>query len=121
LGVLLHRGTALPPPISLGLGDAPGPFSSAAVALPRGPTAFRVAATDLAGNSSRTDITVTSTAQDTSPPVITAALAHDTGRSGTDGVTNDPTVTGIVHDASPLASFTARVDAPAFPSAPTSR
>src|SRR5205823_5309798 len=108
--VALYRGIDLVHPILTGVSDATGHFSFPSVGLAPGANAFRMAATDLAGNASHTDITVTSTAQDTNAPVIVAALAHDTGRSGTDGITNDPTVLGVVHDAGTVASFTASVD-----------
>ena len=41
------------------------------------------------------------------PPCITAALANDTGSSSTDGITSDPTITGVVDDPSGVASFQA--------------
>src|SRR5262249_28868117 len=105
--VALYRGIDLAHPILTGVSDATGQFSFASVDVARGATDFRGVATDRAGTPSPPDTPVTSPAQDTSPPVIVAALAHDTGRSSTDSVTNDPTVTGIVHDAGTVASFTA--------------
>ena len=45
------------------------------------------------------------------PPLIGATLNNDTGVSESDGVTNDPAVTGSVSDANPIASFMASVDA----------
>ena len=54
--------------------------------------------------------TITTTASDTSAPVITAALADDTGVSSTDGITFDPTIKGVVDDPSGVASFQAAID-----------
>src|SRR5262249_53719952 len=70
--------------------------------------------TDSAGNAPtepRTFQFTVSTAQE--PPVITARLANDTapgGRTNTDGITSDPTVTGTVTDTQQLARFLATVD-----------
>ena len=50
------------------------------------------------------------TASDTSAPVITAALANDTGVSASDGITYDPTISGVVDDPSGVASFQAGLD-----------
>ncbi|MGB7412759.1 MAG: hypothetical protein WA902_00985, partial [Thermosynechococcaceae cyanobacterium] len=49
---------------------------------------------------------------DTTAPIITAALANDTGPSGTnsDGITSDPTITGQVTDESEIVSFRAGFD-----------
>src|SRR5262245_11741736 len=44
------------------------------------------------------------------PPVITAALLHDTGASEADGLTSDPTIGGRVTDASPVLVFRAGLD-----------
>ena len=48
---------------------------------------------------------------DTEAPVVTAALANDTGREADDGLTFDPTVAGTVADASALTAFRAGLDA----------
>jgi YD repeat-containing protein len=69
-----------------------------------------VVASDVAENNSQTTQTITTTAPDTSAPVITAALADDTGISRTDGITSDPTITGVVDDPSGVASFRAALD-----------
>ncbi len=42
-----------------------------------------------------------------SPPAPSAGLANDTGPSGSDGVTSDPTVAGTLTHANPLISFVA--------------
>ena len=47
------------------------------------------------------------------PPVLTVALANDTGPSGipnNDNITKDPTVAGTVSDAGPLVFFTASIN-----------
>lgn len=45
-------------------------------------------------------------------PTITAALSNDTGRSNTDGITNDlnATIGGMISDDGMIASFTATID-----------
>ena len=83
---------------------------SASIALAAGSQAFIVVASDVAGNSSEVTQTIMTTASDTSAPVITAALANDTGISNTDGITSDPTITGVVDDPSGVASFQASLD-----------
>ncbi|MEG4293357.1 DUF4114 domain-containing protein, partial [Microcoleus sp. D2B6] len=44
---------------------------------------------------------------ETDPPAIVAALVDDTGSNSTDGITNNPAVSGTVTDASGIASFRA--------------
>ena len=87
--------------------DTSGDFTFNKIALAAGSQAFIVVASDVAGNSSQITQTITTTASDTSAPVITAALADDTGISSTDGITSDPTITGVVDDPSGVASFQA--------------
>ena len=84
-----------------------GTFTFCSVALAAGSQAFIVVASDVAGNTSQLTQTITTTAADTSPPVITAALANDTGGNN---LTYDPTVTGVVDDPSGVASFQAALD-----------
>src|SRR5262249_3541325 len=43
-------------------------------------------------------------------PVLTLGLARDTGASNADGLTNDPSVTGTVKDASRIADFQVSVN-----------
>jgi len=43
--------------------------------------------------------------QETTPPVLTANLANDTGRKADDGITFDPTIRGQVQDDSELVRF----------------
>ena len=47
--------------------------------------------TDAAGNSGSATISFT---LDTTAPIVTAGIASDTGASGSDGITNNPTLTG---------------------------
>ncbi|MEG5030570.1 DUF4114 domain-containing protein [Microcoleus sp. AT8-B1] len=44
---------------------------------------------------------------DTAPPAIAAALVNDTGSNSTDGITNNPAISGTITDASDIASFRA--------------
>ena len=74
--------------------DASGNFAFDGITLAAGSQAFIVVATDVAGNTSKLTQTITTTASDTSPPVITAALADDTDITSGGGITSDPTITG---------------------------
>ncbi len=108
--VALYRAFDLNTPIRKTQADASGNFTFSGVALAPGTQSFTVVASDAAGNSSQATQTITTTAPDTSAPVITAALADDTGISSTDGITYDPTITGIVDDPSGVSSFQAALD-----------
>ncbi|MEG4603223.1 DUF4114 domain-containing protein [Microcoleus sp. F6_B6] len=44
---------------------------------------------------------------ETAPPAIAAALVNDTGSNSTDGITNNPAISGTITDASDIASFRA--------------
>ena len=44
---------------------------------------------------------------ETAPPAIVAALVNDTGSNSTDGITNNPAISGTITDASDIASFRA--------------
>jgi RHS repeat-associated protein len=108
--VALYRPFDLNSPIRKTQADATGYFSFLNVGLAPGTQAFTVVASDVAGNSSQLTQKITTTASDTSAPVITAALAHDTGLSAIDGITFDPTITGTVDDPSGVAKFQAALD-----------
>jgi hypothetical protein len=41
---------------------------------------------------------------------VAVTLAHDTGRSASDGITSDPTISGAVSDASPIGHLYVSVD-----------
>ncbi len=83
--------------------DANGDFSFAEVALSQGANSFYVFATDLAGNQSVFNQTITNSATDTDAPIIFAELLNDTGFDSEDRVTTDPTLVGTVEDASELS------------------
>ena len=108
--VALYRQSDPNTPIRTTQADSSGNFTFNNVALAAGTQAFIVVASDVAGNSSQLTQTITTTASDTSAPVITAALANDTGISSTDGITSDPTITGVVDDPSGVASFQVALD-----------
>jgi hypothetical protein len=67
---------------------------------------------DIAGNiaTSSYNVTVAIAQLDTTPPVITAKLASDTGISNSDKITFTPTITGTITDASQIAGFKASFD-----------
>ncbi len=90
--------------------DASGHFTFDGITLAAGSQAFIVVASNPAGNSSSLTQTITTTAADTKAPVITAALANDTGISSTDSITSDPTITGLADDPSGVMKFQVSVD-----------
>src|SRR5262249_46215669 len=90
-------------PIQTTTSDAQGHFTFAGVPLAFGAHPYRVLAEDPAGNTGSSTHTLTSLAPDGSPPEVHARLERDTGSDATDGLTSDPTITGIVLDASPIA------------------
>ncbi len=80
--------------------------------LSNGEHALTITATDTAGNVKITQYNVT-VILDGDPPVITAALVHDTAPSeqtNTDGITFDPTISGTVTDISQITEFRAGFD-----------
>ncbi|HND54995.1 MAG TPA: Ig-like domain-containing protein, partial [Pirellulaceae bacterium] len=85
--------------------DASGVFRFSDVTLAPGANDFTVVASDVAGNEARFRRVIQ--LQDRFGPTIEARLAHDTGLSSTDGITNDATITGYVRDASGVATFEA--------------
>ena len=97
--------------------DANGHFTLTGVGTSPGANAFVVTATDTAGNSSVYSGNYFSTAPNTSPPEVTIRLANDTGSSATDGLTNDPTVTGTATSASPVTALQVSVNGSPFVSA----
>ncbi len=68
--------------------------------LADGPHTLHLVATDKLGRSSSLDLSfVLQTAPpDTTPPILTAALANDTGSSAADGITSNDTIVGILVD-----------------------
>ena len=87
--------------------DSNGVFTFTNVGLAPGSQSFVVIASDVAGNSTQRTQSITTTARDTSGPVITATLVNDTGGNN---VTYDPTITGVVDDPSGVGSFQAVLD-----------
>jgi RHS repeat-associated protein len=62
---------------------------------------------DIVFNGNSTFTYANTGTNDTTPPTITAQLTVDTGSSNSDKITNNPTVTGKVTDASPIATLKA--------------
>ncbi len=108
--VTLRRGLDLDTPIRSTRADAQGHFQFDDVPLAPGSNLLRAVATDPAGNSSRVDVTITGTSADSLAPSIQARLARDTGRDATDGLTSDPTVVGVIDDATGVALLSASLD-----------
>ena len=76
---------------------ADGSFHFSGISLSLGANAFVLTLADAAGNTSTSSLTLTrdpSTAADTLPPTLSAALANDTGASASDGITSDPAIAG---------------------------
>src|SRR5215831_12185665 len=78
--------------------------------LARGPLAD--CATDKAGNIPRRDL---SFILDTTAATISGRLAHDTGASGSDGLTDEPEVAGTATDVNGIAKFSGALDRTAGP------
>ncbi len=95
-----------------GTSDHAGRYALDDVTLAVGDNVLTAVATDVAGNQSQ--FTTTITFHDVDGPLVTAGLSHDTGRSDTDGVTSDATISGTVNDASPIAVFEASVSGSPF-------
>src|SRR6266540_4043162 len=76
-------------------------------ALADGAHVLHLEATDKPGDLSRLDL---SFIRDTTAATMSGALAHDTGASGSDRLTNDPKVAGTVTDANGIAKFSGALD-----------
>jgi RHS repeat-associated protein len=88
--------------------NASGAFDQAInlTGITQGSHTLTITATDSAGNITTTPYNVTVTF-DTTPPVITAALATDTGTSNSDRITSNAAIVGTVTDQNSIASFRA--------------
>lgn len=71
---------------------------------------FKVRVEDGQGGFDEQTFTVTVIAAETGSPQILASLANDTGRSNSDRITSDLTITGTVNDASLITAFRASLD-----------
>ena len=92
--------------------NANGLFVFFNVPLTLGDNPFTTIATNAGGATSQfTKIfTRTMPGESLTPPVITAALADDTGPSFLDNITSNDTILGTITTANPIASFEAQVD-----------
>jgi hypothetical protein len=90
--------------------DATGHFTFSNLPLTSGANAFTLHATDAAGNTSTLTRTFTRLTPDAVPPVLSAVLGNDTGRSNIDHYTSDATVIGSAVDDTALASLMLSVD-----------
>src|SRR5262249_20948613 len=112
--VELYRSLTTATPVLTTQAGADGTFTFTGVAVQSGPNFFRVDAVDLAGNRSQTSGTFVSTDPNRTPPRISMHLAHDTGFDATDGLTNDPTVTGMVDTPGRIVAFAVSVNGSPF-------
>ncbi|MCY2990701.1 MAG: Ig-like domain-containing protein, partial [Planctomycetota bacterium] len=99
-----------PQPIAVATSNATGVYRFDPVMLSLGQNALTLIARDWAGNTATVSDSVYSTADDISPPLLTATLLHDAGFSATDRITNDATLSGTVDDASSIAGLFVSVD-----------
>ncbi len=92
--------------------NANGLFVFFNVPLSVGDNTFTTIATNAGDESSQFTKIFTRTlpGQSLTPPVITAALADDTGPSSLDNITSDDTITGSITSANPIVTFEAQVD-----------
>ncbi|WP_372899505.1 Ig-like domain-containing protein, partial [Stieleria sp.] len=110
--VRIYRGLDSQTAIAETIAASDGGFQIDAIRIADGVNRFRVVAEDIAGNAIETNVSARYDAPDLSAPQIKLALERDTGVSDTDRLTNDPTVSGMVDDASQIASF--QIDAIRF-------
>ncbi|WP_372899215.1 Ig-like domain-containing protein, partial [Stieleria sp.] len=83
-------------------------FQIEGVELTPGTNALQVLATDPAGNTATVNLNVVFVDQD--GPIFEIDLVNDTGRSDTDTRTQDPTIGGLVRDASDVVSLVGSLD-----------
>ncbi len=86
--VVISRGTTV---LGTTAADAQGNWSFSPQGLPDGQTTLLASETDAAGNTGATSLSFT---LDTTPPLVAAGLAHDSGTSSSDGLTSDSTLSG---------------------------
>ncbi|MGB0560174.1 MAG: Ig-like domain-containing protein, partial [Spirulinaceae cyanobacterium] len=83
--------------------DSSGNFSFTGVTLELGANPFEIVATDNAGNEVRIEQTITRTQPGSDPPQITLDLATDSGSDPSDGITNNPDISGQVTDSNGIS------------------
>jgi hypothetical protein len=99
-----------PHPIAILQSTSTGDFRFDLVPLSLGQNRFTVIARDWGGTTSTVAGNIYSTADDISPPLLTAALLHDNGFSTMDRITKDATIAGTVDDASFMTGLFVSVD-----------
>ena len=103
--IFLYRGFDSQTVIAETISAGDGTFVFSDVKFANGRNHFRVVAEDLAGNTIEDDLSIRYDAPDLSAPEIKLSLLNDSGSSDTDRLTKDPSVAGMVDDASRIASF----------------
>jgi ELWxxDGT repeat protein len=86
--VTLKQGTTV---LGTTTADGSGAWSFTPVGLTDGVHNITASETDAAGNTGKATLKFT---LETTPPVTTESLAHDTGSSSTDGITSNPALSG---------------------------
>ncbi|MEM8637399.1 MAG: Ig-like domain-containing protein, partial [Cyanobacteria bacterium P01_G01_bin.54] len=94
--------------------DGSGNFSFTGVALALGANPLEIVATDNAGNEVRIEQTITRVDPGSAPPQITLDLATDSGSDASDGITNNPEVTGQVTDSNSVSQVQVSLNGGAY-------
>ena len=112
-------GVSLAAPARSTVAAGNGSFSFASLALNLGDNDFNLSLTDIAGNAAAISLRVKREAEgaaDDVAPTLAAALASDTGRSASDGLTNNPAISGQANDNVAVVQLLAALDPGANPS-----
>ena len=102
---------------AVAIADQQGVFGLNNVALSIGVNAFTFRITDVAGNSTVFNRTISrvgtgSSGNEADSPLITATLVNDTGLDPADKITADPTISGVITDESPIVSLRGTLNQP---------
>ena len=108
--VAIYRGADPNNAIARVTAGTDGQYRLDGIALATGANALIVSAEDTAGNARKVNLSIETTAADSSAPTIAARLRRDTGRSQVDRITSDSTVLAIVDDPSGISALTVSVN-----------
>jgi hypothetical protein len=89
---------------------ADGSFSFADVALVLGTNTLNFTFSDAAGNNGSGQLVVTRESGVVQGPVVTVRVTNDTGRSSTDGASQDPAISGTATDATAVTTLRVVLD-----------
>ncbi len=94
--------------------DGDGNYTFPSVSVKNGANLFRLAAIDEVGNRTEIVETFVGSVPDEMAPEITMELLRDTGEFNDDLLTNDPTIVGMINEASRIKAFSVRVNGSPF-------